>query len=103
YVKEGALLPWAAHFGRQCPEPDFAGAAETSRRLLLARGRHIAGHYWWLASLLLLAAGAALWRWRRPSPPPAALGICAARPAAAWRSTCRLRNSTISCQGRVAG
>jgi hypothetical protein len=26
YVRQGALVPWAAHFGRDCPAPDFAGA-----------------------------------------------------------------------------
>jgi hypothetical protein len=26
YVKEGPLVPWAATFGRDCPEPDFEGA-----------------------------------------------------------------------------
>jgi tetratricopeptide (TPR) repeat protein len=26
YVKEGPYVSWAAEFGRECPEPDFAGA-----------------------------------------------------------------------------
>lgn len=26
YLKEGPYVPWAANFGRKCPEPDFAGA-----------------------------------------------------------------------------
>ncbi len=26
YLKAGAVLPWATHFGRHCPEPDFVSA-----------------------------------------------------------------------------
>ncbi len=28
YLKEGTVLPWATHFGRHCPEPDFVSAVQ---------------------------------------------------------------------------
>ena len=28
YVKEGPLVPWATHFGRDCPAPDFSSAEQ---------------------------------------------------------------------------
>ena len=35
YVKQGPYVAWAAHFGNDCPAPDFDGAA--------ARAHSIAG------------------------------------------------------------
>src|SRR5262249_1988889 len=35
YVKEGPRVPWATHFGRNCPEPDFEGAARLKRTLMI--------------------------------------------------------------------
>ncbi len=31
YVKEGPLVPWATHFGHDCPEPDFDSAAHMAK------------------------------------------------------------------------
>lgn len=36
YLKEGPYVPWAAQFGRKCPEPDFAGAERRRWRERLA-------------------------------------------------------------------
>jgi hypothetical protein len=43
YVKEGAHMPWAAHFGRGCPDPDFDGATFLSRNVR-ALERSLARH-----------------------------------------------------------
>lgn len=32
YVQAGAYVPWAAHFGRNCPEPDFKAATRMAKR-----------------------------------------------------------------------
>jgi cellulose synthase operon protein C len=47
YVGEGAYVPWAAHFGHDCPEPDFDGAAQLWRRQILRHIRHFLGRYRW--------------------------------------------------------
>ncbi len=56
YLKEGPYVPWAAHFGRSCPEPDFDGAARLWRVLLVRDTRHFVGHHRWEAGLTLALA-----------------------------------------------
>jgi len=64
YLKQGPYVPWAAHFGHDCPDPDFDGAASFHRTQLLKRARHWAGHYQWLiaAAVLIGALGLAVAR-----------------------------------------
>jgi cellulose synthase operon protein C len=63
YLKEGPHVAWAAHFGRDCPEPNFESAARLPRTLALRHARHFVGsHRWQLglsfgASLIALVAG----------------------------------------------
>jgi hypothetical protein len=56
YLKEGPYVPWAPHFGRSCPEPDFDGAARLPRVLLVRNTRHFVGHHRWEAGLTLALA-----------------------------------------------
>jgi hypothetical protein len=69
YVKEGPHVKWAAHFGRKCPEPDFASAARLPRVLFVRHTRHfVARHRWPLGisfGALLIAIGAGF-VWMRP-------------------------------------
>lgn len=69
YVKQGAYVPWAVHFGQACPAPDFHAA-----RILPWRQRAMAVRSWvrewraWLAGvgvLVLAGVGIGWWRWRR--------------------------------------
>ena len=32
YLKEGPVVPWATHFGRDCPDPDFETAVDFTQR-----------------------------------------------------------------------
>jgi hypothetical protein len=77
YVKEGPIVAWATHFGRDCPEPDFS-AAEHRRwqeRLMAItwivnrhpRRRAAAG-----AAIVTLGVAWIVWRRRRPRRPNAA-------------------------------
>ncbi|MGE0486195.1 MAG: hypothetical protein AB7Q81_18750 [Gammaproteobacteria bacterium] len=43
YVDEGALVPWAGNFGRQCQEPDFARADAQHRLARQQRWSQVAG------------------------------------------------------------
>jgi len=67
YRARGAALPWAAHFGRDCPEPDFTGAERLLWTQPLAQVRHSARrHAGWIgAGLAAAAAGLGGWAWRR--------------------------------------
>jgi hypothetical protein len=60
YLKEGPYVPWAAHFGRSCPEPDFDGAARLPRVLLVRNTRHFVGCHRWEAGLALAMVAGAL-------------------------------------------
>jgi hypothetical protein len=69
YVKTGAMVPFGKHFGRRCPEPQFA-AARALPVLTAWRGvqRVMRRHPFMVAAtglggLALIAAGA--WHWRR--------------------------------------
>jgi len=52
YVKAGAHMPWADHFGRSCPKPDFAGAGSSAQMLRAAR-RWASQGRWYLAGGML--------------------------------------------------
>lgn len=60
YVKQGARVPWATHFGRDCPEPDFAGAKHLQWIQPVWAARHFVGRHRWAigAALLVLLGGA---------------------------------------------
>lgn len=64
YVAEGALVPFGAHFGRDCPAPEFERARE---RLTFERGRAarraVRDYAPWIAGVLALIVGG--WFWRR--------------------------------------
>jgi cellulose synthase operon protein C len=61
YVQQGAYVPWAAHFGHGCPEPDFDAAARFDREQLLRDMRHFASRYRWGLGLGLIGLlGAAI-------------------------------------------
>jgi tetratricopeptide (TPR) repeat protein len=65
YLKEGTVLPWATHFGRHCPEPDFVSvvsfaqtqaAREARRRSRIVRHRSIVLMQLALVALCLAAS-----------------------------------------------
>ncbi len=64
YVAEGALVPFGAQFGRDCPAPEFERARE---RLTFERGRAarraVRDYAPWIAGVLALIVGG--WFWRR--------------------------------------
>ncbi len=68
YVTQGPYVPWAANFGRGCPEPDFDDAA---RNHYWRDTRNFLSHYRWpvgisgLIAMCLIAAG---WFMRRNVP-----------------------------------
>lgn len=72
YVKNGASVAWATHFGRNCPAPEFGRAAMTeawSKATPLKRHPHrTAGG---LAAIALMLAGAWWYRRRKKAPQPA--------------------------------
>ncbi|HXP76900.1 MAG TPA: hypothetical protein VN823_22390 [Stellaceae bacterium] len=61
YVQEGPYVPWAANFGRDCPEPNFEGAAQSH---YLRDARNFLSHYRWpvgTGGLALIGLIAAAW------------------------------------------
>ena len=70
YVENGPYVPWAADFGRQCQEPDFAAAQTRQWQEQASAIRQGLGP-WKLPLLgaagLLLGGGIALWRRRAGS------------------------------------
>jgi len=65
YVQEGPYVPWAANFGRDCPEPNFDDAARTH---YWRDTRNFLSHYRWpvgSGGLVLLGLIAAGWFLRR--------------------------------------
>ncbi|HLN25373.1 MAG TPA: hypothetical protein VK558_15485, partial [Patescibacteria group bacterium] len=65
YVKQGALVPWATHFGHDCPEPDFDAGYGTMRRQAVATVHHVGRMLLWPVLGLGLAVGLAVaWRVR---------------------------------------
>lgn len=72
YVKQGAKVDFAGHFGHDCPAPAFKPAAWMAVKLQLSQGRRWARHHKPLAwtgiaamAALLGGAGFLLWRRRR--------------------------------------
>ncbi len=66
YVKDGALVPFARHFGENCPDPDFAAAPGTQRRFLMRQVRRwLTGHIGPVAGGAMALACVSLWWWRR--------------------------------------
>ncbi len=68
YLKEGAYVPWARRFGKDCPEPDFESAARLPRILFIRHTRHFFSVHRWpvlFAGILFLIGAAGLFfRWR---------------------------------------
>ena len=74
YVTQGPHVAWAKHFGRNCPEPNFASAGALERREIYHHARHYASRRrWWIAGgtggLLVAFSGLVLARRRRVTPP----------------------------------
>lgn len=71
YVKQGAVVPWATHFGYSCPNPDFDAAPKTQRKQIIGQMRQFVSQQRWAfaaAGLSFAAAaliGGLLWRRRR--------------------------------------
>ncbi len=59
YVRVGAHVGWAAHFGRACPQPDFSSAAKLPWRQFYWNARHMAKRAWPFG-LIALVVGIAL-------------------------------------------
>ena len=66
YVREGAHVPWATHFGRDCPAPDFDAAKRFRQDHAVGDIRHFVSRYRWpmVGFVVVLAIGA----WRVFSP-----------------------------------
>lgn len=67
YVKQGPYVAWAANFGRQCEEPDFARARALERAEQVAAVKHAVRRYWpfELAATVVVIVVLALWIVRR--------------------------------------
>ncbi|PYD75613.1 hypothetical protein [Novacetimonas pomaceti] len=69
YVRQGAYVPFARHFGKDCPAPDFRAAAYFPYRQSWRRARHDIRHGWLPfaggAGAVALGAAFAWWKWRR--------------------------------------
>ncbi|MBN8872472.1 MAG: hypothetical protein J0H67_06530 [Rhodospirillales bacterium] len=63
YVREGAAVPWAAHFGRDCPAPDFVAAVGTAPRQMLHDLRRIAREQRPRLALVLAGIGLVVLLW----------------------------------------
>jgi cellulose synthase operon protein C len=71
YAAQGPRLPWAAHFGRDCPAPNFAGASALQRRQVFRQARHfVSAHRWPVGgfSIALVAVAFAAFFLRRRKP-----------------------------------
>ncbi len=64
YVAQGAMVPFATHFGHSCPAPDFAGAPTTMPRYYLRKAMRHGG---WLAAGagVIMGGLAGMWWWRK--------------------------------------
>jgi len=65
YVEHGPLVPWAAHFGRDCPSPDFKGARErlSTERIRIAKRTALV-----VLPLVVIVVAGAGFRRKRGSP-----------------------------------
>lgn len=69
YVNEGPYVPWAKHFGRDCPEPDFTAAARVAWQQPMQDARRFARRHRWaiiVGGLGLVGIVVAWFAWRRP-------------------------------------
>ncbi len=71
YLTDGPAIPWAAHFGSDCPDPDFDAAGRFPRDQAVRVARHFVSRYRWLliGGLIVLTAGLAAARRRASSNP----------------------------------
>ncbi|MTJ94000.1 MAG: hypothetical protein F8N36_14250 [Desulfovibrio sp.] len=69
YVKQGAIVPWATHFGWKCPDPDFDAAPKALRRQFVGQVRHFISVQRWAFFGAILVVGVLLgwliWQKRR--------------------------------------
>lgn len=64
YVADGALVPFGAHFGHDCPAPEFERARERLRFERMRAAKTAVRNYGpWIAGVLALLVGG--WFWRR--------------------------------------
>ena len=62
YVAQGARVPWATHFGHNCPAPDFNAAVSMERQQMWrAARRYVSHHRWWFAGGGALGSLALAW------------------------------------------
>jgi hypothetical protein len=62
YVREGAYVPWATNFGRNCAPPDFNAASRLIWEQRTSAARHAIRQYRWVfASAALILMGLAGW------------------------------------------
>jgi len=62
YVAQGAIVPWATHFGHNCPAPDFSAAVSMERQLMWRSARrYVSHHRWWFAGGGTLGMLALVW------------------------------------------
>lgn len=64
YVREGAAVPFAADFGRQCAEPDFVAAGRFPYVQAWRDGRYWLHQHLYVAAAALLLGGLAVVAWR---------------------------------------
>jgi hypothetical protein len=64
YVQQGAYVPWATHFGRNCPEPDFVAATYMAKMRPFHDARQFARRYRWLIGIGLVTVIGAIIVWR---------------------------------------
>lgn len=67
YVKQGPYVTWAENFGRDCEEPDFAGARALQRHQYVVKAKRAVRHHlvWIAAGAALLAGAIGFWFLRR--------------------------------------
>ncbi len=65
YVKQGAYVAFARHFGRGCPAPDFHAAARFGTRQRWRSARYWLHHHLYVALALVVALAAGSWWYRR--------------------------------------
>ncbi|NQD36396.1 hypothetical protein HPT27_05105 [Permianibacter sp. IMCC34836] len=71
YINEGPYVPWAAHFGQLCPEPDFQAAQTLQWQETVSAARLKLRPFKWLLAAgsfgLLALASMLMWRRRKRS------------------------------------
>jgi hypothetical protein len=64
YIQHGPYVSWAAHFGRNCPEPDFEAAAYMAKMQPFHDARQFARRHRWLIGIGLVTVIGAIIAWR---------------------------------------